>query len=485
MKNSKVIIFLQSLDAAEFARFRKFVHSPFFNTHEKTTELFELLASSYPTFEPEQVDKKRIFSKLYPDSAYDNNKLYVLKNYLLSLLMQFMAMEEKDVYYGVEHTYRLVRSMRRRNLDKYIGGVIRDGNKALEEIPFRNPSFYYHGYKWEDETLSYKITQENRNQKATFKELLDNLDYFFLSQKLRYACTLLNRKAVVAVDEELSFMDEVLSYCGKHSFDHIPVVAIYYELLMLMLEENVDKQAQHYEKLCKLMHKHDGIFSDTEDINVSGLIANYCSRQYKRGHSHYFREMFEWYKRMCRWPKFFRSGRASLIMFRNMVKLGIRLKEYQWTEEFIRANKDKIDIQYREGLAHFNLASLFFVREQYGKSLRYLQKVEFIDSYNRLDYNILLLKTYYECGYIEALLSLYSTFTTYIRRNKALSQTNREAYMNFARFTRKLFGMKYDLTKRGVKPMSKKVRECKLLLERNWLEEKALEIEEDYGLLED
>src|SRR5690606_19315342 len=132
------------------------------------------------------------------------------------------------------------------------------------------------------------------------------------------------------------------------------------------------------------------------------------------------------------------NGALSPWMFRNIIVTGLRLRDYQWVEEFIRDYQDKIEVNYRESAVRFNLANLYFYQKRYGEVLALLQSVEYDDpAYNR-DSKSILMATYYELEEFESLSSLLSSFELYLRRNKGLPDNRKEPYLNLIRFLRLL-----------------------------------------------
>src|SRR5690606_12553717 len=125
--------------------------------------------------------------------------------------------------------------------------------------------------------------------------------------------------------------------------------------------------------------------------------------------------------------------------YKNIVTLGIRLKEFDWTDRFIEKYKETLAPQFRQNAYTYNLASYYVGKKEYKSALKLLQKVEFVDVFYHLDAKAMMLRMYYELDDTEALESLMQTFKAYLNRNKLISNYQNEVYLNLIKYTQKVF----------------------------------------------
>jgi hypothetical protein len=80
----------------------------------------------------------------------------------------------------------------------------------------------------------------------------------------------------------------------------------------------------------------------------------------------------------------------------------------------------------------------------------------------------MMLMIYFEQGAEEAMVSLIAAFRTYLRRNKLISESNREAYSNFINLLNAIY-------KRSESPekLVEKIANTQPLVEENWLQKKV------------
>jgi hypothetical protein len=104
-----------------------------------------------------------------------------------------------------------------------------------------------------------------------------------------------------------------------------------------------------------------------------------------------------------------------------------------------------------------------------------LQDVVYSDIFYQLDSKTTLMKSYFELGEYLPLMSLKESFRILLRRKKVISEQNRTNYMNFLRFTMKLY--RADVKdKQKVAGLKKQITESSNVADKGWLIEKASEI---------
>jgi len=123
----------------------------------------------------------------------------------------------------------------------------------------------------------------------------------------------------------------------------------------------------------------------------------------------------------------------------------------------------------------FNLAKLYFYQKKYDQVLPLLQNVEYTDIFYQLDSKTTLIKVYYELGSYLPLMSLKESFAIMLRRKKLISEQNRINYMNFIRFTMKLF--RADVKDQiKLNSLKKAIADSTNVADKGWLLEKVTEL---------
>jgi len=340
---------------------------------------------------------------------------------------------------------------------------------------FRDGDFFYNEHLLDVKAHYYHVGQLRRKNDTSLQHSVENLDRFYLATKLRYCCELMNRKNVFADDYEILFLDEIRGHLNDNSYEDYPVISIYYRILMTIVES---EEEEHFNILKDLLNEHSGKFSKVEAQEMYAFAQNYCIKKINNSNLNYLSELFIMYKTLLQKELIYLDGYLSPWHFKNIVFVGLRLDEPEWTEDFIFKYKDKIEPKFRENAYNYNLASLNFYKKNYGRALKTLQKVDFTNVYYHLDSKSLLLKTYYELEETEPLLSLIDAFRIFLRRNKLISDHHRTIYLNQVKFVKKMLGIKIRAGKsKKIHELKEEVESTKQIADMKWLREKIDQLE--------
>ncbi|HKR06627.1 MAG TPA: hypothetical protein VJY62_18480 [Bacteroidia bacterium] len=472
MNETKLIQLLKSLSPWELKSFQQYVVSPFFNVNESVTKLLELLIHGHPEFEESEITFEKIFKKLFKNKKFNHQKLRYVMTDLTLLLEDFLAysvFEEKTFY----KKKFLLQKLKEKNHDKYFQQHLTIGYEQQENSSHRDLKFYKRQLGYDE--LSYEFTslKDNRAIDTSLQSLSDNLDIYYLSNKLKYGCEILNRQNIVQVGYKIPFLDFIIDYLNKKSFDHVPVISVYFQILLTLKEHSNEK---HYHKLKSLLNQQTG-FSINELRDMYGFVQNYCIRKINTGNTKYLKELFEIYKLMLDKKIILENKELGHSHFKNIVAIALRQNEFEWTENFISTYSTYLNKELRKNSVNYNLARLYFAKNEFRKALKLLTTVEFTDVYYHLDSKSLLLKIYYEIEETEPLFSLISTFSVYLRRSKLISDYQRIIYSNLVKHVKRLekikSGSNYSLEK-----IKNSVAADSQIADIGWLKSKMEELEE-------
>jgi len=227
----------------------------------------------------------------------------------------------------------------------------------------------------------------------------------------------------------------------------------------------------HYENFREILKNNYKIFSKSELKYLYLVAINYCIKQHNAGNPKFKKELFELYKEGMELDVFLTNGFLSRFTYKNMVSIGLNLKEFEWIEKFIYEYKEKIEEQWRESAFTFNLASMYYQIPNYDKAMQLLQQAEFKDVLWHLDARKMLLKIYFELKEISALESLLDSFSRYLTRHKDLGY-HKELHLNLIRQVRKLLQIpNYD--KAAKHTFREEVEAMEGLIEKKWLLEQC------------
>jgi tetratricopeptide (TPR) repeat protein len=170
------------------------------------------------------------------------------------------------------------------------------------------------------------------------------------------------------------------------------------------------------------------------------LSINYCIKRLNKGLIQYSHEGLELYKQALGEGFLYEKGEISRFTFRNVVAMGLKIGAFDWVENFIITQQDKLPELHRESMVCFNLARIAYQRKKYGDALTFLQKADYKDTLLALAAKTLLLKIYYETEELRLLDAAIDSLKIFLRRKKLLAY-HRDNYQNFLKYLERLLAL--------------------------------------------
>ena len=481
MQNSKFTDLLKTLTPIELRWFVEYVHSPIFNKHERLIKLIDVFYQQAPSYIAKELDRKNLFSFLFPREKYKEQKISDLISYLVKLLEEFVAYLRYKKQPILQKQY-LLTELRERALNKSFQSVYRALNSMIEASEHRDEGYYHQRFLLETESDLFFMKKEVRSGDDTLQKKVDNLDFFYLSVKLKNFCEMINRKNIISTEYNLRMMDDILNYLENNilEFEAVPAITIYYKILLTLTDSGDEI---HYTQLKEILAENALQFSMEEARQMYDYAQNYCIKKINRGNTSYSVELFNLYKLLLENKIIFEGKYLSQWDYKNIVSTGLRLEEFKWTEKFIEDYKEKIFPEFRNNAYVYNRASYFYSTENYGNALKLLQKVEFTDLFYHLGSKSMLLKMYYELDEDEPFYSLVDTFNMYLKRNKLISHYQYEVHFNLIKFSKKTFNLKRRIAqhkksvgKKEIENLKVKINATQNITNLQWLKEKVGEL---------
>ncbi|HMQ48214.1 MAG TPA: hypothetical protein PKA00_12660 [Saprospiraceae bacterium] len=463
MGSSKLILLLKTLNRKEWKAFSEFIQSPYFNKNIELIHLFEYLRKqSEKDFPSEEIQRTVVFKQLFGSESYDEKRLNHLMSQLFLLAQQFLALqhyETSDFY----QEYFGAKVLLDREQEKAYNYQFRKLSESLEQLPYRDAQHFH------QQTMLYELSnrhfysQKVHRQDNSLQQASIHFDLFYLQKKLRLVCMMLDRQKFLPEQNDVGVLEAIMLMVEKEErFLNDPVIDIYYCLLKMLLDP---ERKGNFERFQAALLRHKNVFREEEVRQLFLLGINYCVDQIRNGKKDFAQPLLQLYTEGIEDEILLENGRISPWTYKNIVKLGLGLQQYDWVESFVKSYTHMLNPREREDAYHFNLADLYFHKKDFKKALEHLNLVEFSDVHYSLDAKATLLKIFYETDEIDAMLSLISSFKIFLKRNKHIAKNIRESYMNFA-------SLLYQIHRKGKSQKTdliKSIQMTKVLNARSWL----------------
>lgn len=453
-----------------------FICSDYFNKNEDAKRLYLYLKDLHWNFKHPDLEKAVVFARLFPAEPYRDEILRVLMSKVVKLSEQFLAMEkirENDLMLQY-HTLCVYQD---KNLNKYFGGLERSMQRVLAQMPRKDVEHYYLNYLISEQSIQNALGQEGSEIAITPKDVMDNFELYYLSNKVRYCASVINtRNAINIAETPILMLDELLEVLKKNEFElhdgkksymplDVPIIRYYYHVLIAFIEK---ENEEHFVKLKELLfsplQKELPEFDLTQIYNMS---TSYCVQKIREGKREYYEHVFDIYQQALQSEALFVNGFLRHSHYSNIVKVALRLRKDDWAEDFIYDYKTHLQVQHREPIFNYNLAELYHYRKEYKAAAGILNTVELINPTYFISYKILLLKSYYESGDVVLLEAAVNNFRNWIIRNTTLPENTKNSYKNLFDFTIRLSRIR-ERRKKSLQTLRGEVQKSSMV-EKQWV----------------
>lgn len=471
MRNTKIYQVLSQFSPVEQNRLKKYVQSPFFNANEKLTNLLHICLEDIKAAESEEVLKEVVWDTIGEEGEYNDVRFRKHCSDLLRLTEGWLAQEQFQENPLHQANY-LMEAVYHKRLESLYNSVLSTARRLSERQALRPASYYYYQFQLERNYYELSESRIKRETKGNLEEIINNLDFFYLAEKLRYYCSTFSRKKFGQFDYEFLFIDEIIQVIEREKFEHIPPISIYYHVFKSYSERNND---DNYYALKGLIFKHIELFPNDEAKDILDAAINYALSKVNQGNQQFLRESFELYKYSIQNEIIFIDNELTPWSMKNIVVNGLRLKEFEWVEQFIKNYVDRINPKYRKNAYYFNLAILNLYRNKFEEVLPLLQNVDLNDFSYYLDTKLTLITSYYELDEYELMIFTCDSLLTYLKRDKKMPADRKERYKKYVFYMKKL-ARQIATDKEAILKMKNELLQEQGVIRKEWILEKLDEL---------
>lgn len=462
MKNSKVYKLYQTLDRKALRKFKKWLYSPMHNEHVLVQQLFVFL-NTRKSYTATTLSKERAWKYLSPKKKYNDLRMRHIMSNAYEVLASFVRynLSENAIFFQKKMftTYLLEQKLEKEG-EK---GLVSAANFLKKDISKES----YHQHQYELEVLKLKeITKQNRISELNIIPIIDHARLSFMIITLKYACMAMEHQNLRNVAYEIPLLDSILTEIEENDYASYPLLKIYYYGYLTLKKP---EDTNHFFALKNYLND-DRLNVEVQKSTLL-MCINYMLKKINTGKVEYARETLELYQygidTQCLLKQEEQQGLLlSAFTYKNIVTLGLNLKEYDWIEAFISNYSEYLPKELRENYKHFNTAKLAFDKGDFTKAMDLLSQVEYDELLLNIDAKVILLKIYYQEGAYDALEALLDSFRVFLHRQKSLSYLKKN-YTNLIQFIRKL--LISPPSSQTIEKLKEEINTTQQLAERKWL----------------
>lgn len=485
MRENKLLELLRTFSLKDLKSLGKYLESPFLKRPRNVVNFFNHLKRYHPQYDSPDLDKEKLFKKLFPGEKYNER---ILANQIFDLTKSAEEFLSYNALLNNESEFLL--SLSKAYLDNKLLKHSERVNKAMEKIlvpgfsmkkdyisKFRRLTQLKNAYFTEFNDFENLIESKSQYFKASaIQFVMDYIDIFGSREpaKTTYGKDF-NNPFIKAVSEsfDISKFLEIM----KQEDSENPYLVISYYLLKILKEPEA---VEHYHNFKKFFYdylsKEDCLLDREEKYSIFNFLINYCTQKFNMN---FMKESLEVYKKILEHDAYSESESENmqLIIYRNIMKVCISLNETEWFGHFIEEYSDKLSPEYRRDMKNLSYAHLHFLQKDFDKSLESINKISENFFLNKTDIRNLKLKLFYELNYTESAFSLIASYRQFLMQSKNISEKNKKVFKNFIHYCHLLLEMKTGSPLDDISFIKSGIEKENDIINKQWLLDKANELE--------
>ncbi len=412
----------------------------------------------------------------------------ILSSDLLSLAEEFLSYRgfRKD---PIAEKKFLMEELRERKADALFNKHLKEADALLNKDGSIDEVYFLNRYEFETAKVNYLISSDRQDESGV--HLLKTGEYlvnFFLMNILNIAQELTEHEEVLNEKYDFNLADlilkntdleKVMSYLRERRYDYYYILEIYYYMNKCA---GPGAEIKHYKALKEAIAANLPRFRREARYNLFLILESCCITLMRYGVGIDYSSLMEVYEMMLDHKIFSDNSRNFMQanIFRNIFYTAVVLKKYEWAELFIKDYNEYLIPEQRADMFNYTGAILNYERKRYSAALEQISKVNYSFFVFKFEAKTLTMKLLYELGLYEQALSLADSFSHFLSKNKIVSEIYKRQFMNFVKFSRLLIKRSNGTGRTSLMEaggLKKDIADTKDIINKNWLLEKAEELD--------
>lgn len=454
----------------------------YFNTDRYVAHLLKVLRRQVfgkPVFSPET--QCRVYEQVFPHlpapsdllSKNQSSLLNMKMNSLMRLAEEFLSIEMMRKNDGMKHELLYPQLLERR-LFRSFNRHIKKEQKVFNQEAEKGEKQYVQKYRTEQNILDALYRNGQLVMKDNLPELVQNLDIFYLLNRLSLQLTALSLQQLSAQKVYNFDLDAIQPLLKLSKYANHPLILLYNANIALMQTQSDDD----YKYLLGLLNQHSSNTPRSLRKHFYTICISHCINQVRNGNLTYSQNILELYKIMHHKDLLVEEGLISISMLKNMVSIACQEQEFDWAKQLIEHYRPYIRKAVRESVYQFYFGILAFYQKNYEAAHSRFIQVRKIDTIHDINVRIMIMKCLYETEqeYQDPIMQSFRTAEKFFKTHKSLTAKSRKDYKNFIRLLINLYRIRHGDSKMTVQQIKDKLEQQDAISDKRWLLEKIGEL---------
>jgi len=472
MKKSKLINLFSTLDNTEIKEFGKYLEGTTYRKSGGLFTLFNYLKKWHPKFPSKKMDKEVVSKAIFKGSKTFNRRLFDLMSNLGKILEDFLIKKRLEQQ-ELERDFLLLEVLKERKQDKLFFQKINQLEKKWAKQEEAGIEHLHNKYRLMQMCFLHPNYSVIHEMPLNPLHLIEKMDAYYFSAKLYWTlCHYTTNNYVVdsksADEQKEHLLEEVLTLSTTPQFQKNTRI----KLLSGLLKSFINKDYTNYQEFKNDFFQNLDVYSEYEKHDLINFLGDACYENHKSGDTNALQELFEINRIAVEKKLILEDGYVATGHFRNIVNIGLAVKELNWTEKFIQEFGHSLQVEQKQDTLIFSEASLYFHKEKYDDALKKLAQIKLQNVVYGIQARCLQLQCYYTIDDYDLFYNLTKSFSIFLNRNKSIATITKTALLNFISYSKRLF--EYHLeSKENVEDLLIEIQENANTVYKAWLLEKS------------
>ncbi len=493
MKNKKkkprpflLIDLLNTFSKRELSNFSDFAGCAYFNTDRYVAVLAKVLIKEVIHKKDfDDVVQCEVYQAVFPEKAEPEKVLKAQEKALLvtkmNLLMRvaedFLCHEalKKNAACKTELLYGEI--LARNQFQLFKRQVTKD-EKTLAAQPAKGVEEYAHQFRMELGRLNYLHRRGQILREDNLPELIEQLDIYYLLNKLNLHTTCL-ALSLVAANKTYDYtpMKAVETLMDLPQYASHPLIRLHRMAIVLTETNDVDS----YRQFLDLLEECRALVSNEDLNNFYKVAVNVCGEKIIGGDEAFYQHAFDLYRIMDNKDLLKEGNFMPAAKLKNIITLCCKLNEFDWAKETIEKYRPVLEKDHADSVYHFNMGAVAFYQNDFKTALSHFIRVEKVNTAYDINCRIMLLKSHYELDkeYDERTMRTFLMAERFIKSNKSLVLKDKRAYRNFIRLLVNLYRVRHRASRVTKERLKEKLDKYEFISDKRWLSDKIEELNSD------
>lgn len=489
MHNNSLLEILRTFTPEELKKFDDFVNSPYFNKKSFVTALFKHIKKYYPEFKSPRLERVKVWKALYPDKEYNYGIFKNLVFDLTKLAERFISLESSFLNKtGTE--FNLLNASCDRKLSGLFKTYYNITDKALKKSynsQKLNAESYFH-FMYKTQLLKFYHNLEYESNPKIIDELEKHCEYLvsnILIMLLRSYTNVISfsqdydfdiQKNIVGIflrnSDSSGLLEDIAILLKNRSGEIYNVLNIYYKVFKTHID---GYKLVDYLELKKNITEHSRSLSKDDKqyvyINMIQILDKINDNDFNKPKE--FTEIFK--MRIKDNTILNQEGGLSPIAFISCIQNACTDEDSKFIGEITSGFQKYLPDNLKENLIKFSDAHLYFLDNEFNKSLEKILSVDYDLFIMKYYLKNLQMMNFYELNDYNSFLSSLDAFKHFLSKNKSVTERWKSNQALFSNYMNRLFKLKEKPDGHELKKLKNEIINSSPH-KKQWLLKKANEI---------